>query len=544
MQIDETLFFGGESLQLERLEVEGNHLGLFASIAAPTAECPICGCVSGRIHSHYPRIVSDLPWHGAPVTLHLRIRRFFCEQDGCRRVIFAERIPEVAGDYARKTNRLEDALLAVGFALGGEAGSRLALELGLISSPDTLLRRVRCAPLPDASEVRVLGVDDWAFRRGSSSGTILVDLERRRLIDLLEGRQASTFAEWLHSHPEVEFISRDRGGAYADAAREAAPQAVQVLDRWHLLKNLSEHLERFVDSQRSLVEQAAADVRAKRMIDASLAASSDTMLSSRTDTEKQVHRQKRYERYLKVTELHEQGLSERAISRTLCINRGTVRKFLHSDGFPERGQKKRTGSILDPYVPYIHQRWAEGCDNSHQLWREIRDRGYEGGVGMVRRYTKRLRRLLAELTLQQQAKFLATKEVFKAPTSRRAGRWLQAKREDLTESQRAFVGRLEELCPTADKVGELASWFQELVNERCPARLDDWLDAAEQSTVAELTSFAHSLRKEYEAVRAALGYEWSQGQVEGQITRLKLIKRQMYGRANFDLLKQRVLAAA
>lgn len=310
------------------------------------------------------------------------------------------------------------------------------------------------------------------------------------------------------------------------------------------MKNLSETLERFVDSQRSLVEQAAADVRAKQMIDASLGASAETMLSSKTDAEKQAHRRKRYERYLKVIELHEQGLSERAITRTLCINRGTVRKFLHSDGFPERGQKKRTGSILDPYIPYIHQRWAEGCDNSRQLWREIRDRGYEGGVGMVRRYAKRLRRLLAELTPQQQAKFLTTKEAFKAPTSRRAGRWLQAEPEDLTEAQRAFVGRLGELCPAAVRVGELASWFRELVEERCPARLDDWLDAAERSTAAELKSFAHSLSKEYEAVRAALSYEWSQGQVEGQITRLKLLKRQMYGRANFDLLKQRVVAAA
>lgn len=241
--------------------------------------------------------------------------------------------------------------------------------------------------------------------------------------------------------------------------------------------------------------------------------------------------------------MHEQGLSEHAISKALSINRGTVRKFIHSDGSPERGAKKRNGSILDPHIPYIHRRWAEGCENAHQLWREIQGRGYEGGVGMVRRYARRLRRLLAESTPQQRAKFLATNEVFKAPTSRRAGSWLERKPEGLSEAQRAFVGRLKELCPAAGEVRELTRWFRELVNERCPARLDDWLDAALCSTASELKSFARSLGQDYEAVRAALSYEWSQGQTEGQITRLKLLKRQMYGRANFDLLKQRVVAA-
>jgi transposase len=271
------------------------------------------------------------------------------------------------------------------------------------------------------------------------------------------------------------------------------------------------------------------------------------MLSSKEDAQKQAHRQKALLRTLPQSDraLHRQGLSERAIARTLCINRGTVRKFLHSDGFPERGQKKRTRSILDPYIPYVHQRWAEGCDNSHQLWREMRDRGYEGGTGMVRRYARRLRRLLlAKPTPQQQARFLATKEAFKAPTSRRTGRWLQAEPKDLGELQRAFVERLKELCPAAAEVGELAGWLRQLVKERCPAQLDAWLDTAERSTVAELAGFVRSLRKDYEAVKAALSYEWSQGQVVGQITRLKLIKRQMYGRANFDPLKQRVLAAA
>lgn len=287
-----------------------------------------------------------------------------------------------------------------------------------------------------------------------------------------------------------------------------------------------------MDGQRSLVEQAAQDVRAKQALDASLTASAAAMLSSKTDAEKQARKQKRYESYLKVIELHEEGLSERAIAGARCINRGTVRKFIHSDGFPERGAHKGQGSILDPHIPYIHRRWAEGCENAYQLWREIQARGLRGGkVGMVRTYTQRLCRLLAELAPRQRMKFLSVKEAFKAPASRHAGRWLEKDPEELSETQRTFVGRLSELCPAAGEVGELTQWFRKLVEERCPAGLDDWLVTVEQSTVAELKSFARSLGQDYEAVRAALSYEWSQGQVEGQITRLKLIKRQMYGRA-------------
>lgn len=541
MQVSETLVLGKESLKLQRLEISQHHLTLFVGTTATRAQCPLCGCVSNRVHSRYTRTLADLPRHGVPVTLHLRIRRFFCEQTGCRRAIFAERIPEVADSYARKTQRLERALSLVGLALGGEAGCRLAVRLGMVTSPDTLLRRLRRATLPDAAEVRVLGVDDWAFRRGKRYGTILVDLERRRAVDLLPDRQSSTLAKWLRSHPNVEFVSRDRAGAYADGIREGAPQAVQVADRWHLLKNLSETIERFVDRHRPLVEQAAASVSGLQAIEHSLAKSPKAMLSSKEEGEKQVCRQNRYERYLKVIELHRQGLSERAIARTWAINRATVRKFLRSDGFPERASNKRKGSILDPYLPYVHRRWAEGCDNAHQLRRELQARGYQGKVAVVRRYMRRLRSRLAELSPEQQVTFLGTKAAFKAPTSRRAGWWLQAELEDLNEEQQAFVERLRELCPSAARAGELARWFREMVKERRPERLDDWLDAAEQT---ELESFAHSLRKDYKAIRAALSYEWSNGQVEGQIHRLKLVKRQMYGRANFELLKQRVLAAA
>ena len=544
MQTTETSVFGPEGLELERLVVDRRHVTLFVATTGSGAKCPACGRYSEQVHSRYARTVADLPWHDVPVTLRIRIRRFFCDNCSCERVIFAERLPEVAA-YARKTNRLEEAVTLIGLALGGRAGARLAKELGLVASPDTLLRRVRRTPVPDVGEVRVLGVDDWARRKGFAYGTILVNLERRKPIELLPDRQASTLADWLRTHPSIEFISRDRAGSYADGAREGAPRAVQVADRWHLLKNLSEAVERFMGSHHHLVRQAAKNVAEMQLIDHWLdTGGSVAMLSSRDEGEKLARRQKRYARYLEVIGLHNRGLSERNIARALSINRATVRKFIHAKSFPERALKRSYGSILDSYLPYIHRRWAEGCDNALQLWREIKEKGYGGKVAMVRRYTRRLRAILAQLTPEQRTQFLVARTTFKAPSSKRAGWWLVKQVEDLSDEQQAFVWQLCCLCPTAKKVRRMAQEFREIVAGQQVEAFERWLDAASCSEVNELEGFARGLSQDYEAVKAALTYEWSSGQVEGQINRLKMIKRQMYGRANLDLLKARFLHAA
>ena len=543
MKSTKTPMLGPAGLELERLLIEPHGVSLFVSTATSGARCPVCGHRSGQVHSRYERTVADLPWHGVPVTLHIRVRRFACNNSSCERAIFAERLEEVAA-YARKTDRLQEALLLIGFALGGRAGARVARELGLLASRDTLLRRVRSAPLPDSSEVRVLGVDDWARRKGQTYGTVLVDLEHHKPIDLLPDREASSLAEWLRAHQGVEFISRDRAGSYADGAREGAPQAVQIADRWHLLKNLTEAVERFVDRHHYLARQAAKNVAETQLIGHSLAESPEALVSSRDEGEKRARRKKRYARYLEVIELHNRGVSERAIARALSINRATVRKFIHADGFPERAPKRRNGSILDPYIPYIHRRWAEGCKNAMQLWREIKEKGYEGKAAMVRRYSRRLRARLAQLRPEQHAQFLGAKTTFKAPTSRRVAWWLLKQSEGLSPERQAFVEQLCQLCPEAKEVKKMAEEFRELVRERQPEAFDRWLEAAKGSEVAEMEGFAERLIQDYEAVRAALTYEWSSGQTEGQINRLKFIKRQMYGRANFELLKARFLHAA
>jgi len=222
---------------------------LVVTTSALWAECPSCHRRSTRVHSRYVRRVADLPWHGIAVRLELHTRRFRCRNSLCAQRIFSERQPRVVAHYARKTVRLNAALELIGFAVGGEAGARLARELGLAVSPDTLLRRLRVASQKELTTPRIIGVDDFAFRRGQRYGTLLVDLVRRCPIDLLPDREAETLSAWLKAHPGIEIVTRDRSKTYASGITDGAPTAVQIADRWHLLKNLREALERLLKRQ-------------------------------------------------------------------------------------------------------------------------------------------------------------------------------------------------------------------------------------------------------------------------------------------------------
>jgi transposase len=243
------LFGAPEGSRLDHYRLEPTSISVFLQAAAPTTSCPLCGSDARRIHSRYHRYLADLPCFGLPVRLQVRVRRFFCAQLDCPRRIFAERLPGFLRAYARTTDRLRQAHSAIGLALGGEPGARLSILLGMTTSPNTLLRRIKRFKDESAPPPRFVGIDDWAWLKGQRYGTIVVDLERSDVIDLLPDRDAETVKKWLNDHPDVELVSRDRWSAYAQATVEAAPQAQQVVDRWHLLKNLREAIERLFERQ-------------------------------------------------------------------------------------------------------------------------------------------------------------------------------------------------------------------------------------------------------------------------------------------------------
>lgn len=304
-----------EGLCITNLTHEDDTITIYAQTASSLARCPLCHRLSSRVHSRYSRILSDLPWAGKPVCLQVIVRKFYCTNSLCARKVFAERLDGLAEVHGRRTTRQHQALEDIAFALGGEAGARLAAHLGLCISPDTLLRYIRKVPDPQALPLSVLGVDDWAWRRRYRYGTILVDLQRHRVVDLLEDRSSVSFASWLQCHPRVRIISRDRGGEYAEGASRGAPDAVQVADRFHLIKNLSEAVEKVFKRHIPLLARIPMPDSPPRMLS-----------PPRPDREaaREQTRNKTTERSQMIHSLARKGMNKSAIARALVHNQATL----------------------------------------------------------------------------------------------------------------------------------------------------------------------------------------------------------------------------
>lgn len=247
-----------QNIHILSLEVQEERLVVTAQTTATRATCPLCAQESEKMHSHYWRVLADLPSSGLVVQWRLRVRRFRCENEACHRQIFVERLSHVAPVYARSWLRASTLLLQVAFVLGGRPGERLASQLAMPRSNDSLLRALRNVSVPDLGSPRILAVDDWALRKGHTYGSILVDLEKRTVLDVIESRDKQAVVTWLKKHSGIEVISRDRGGDYADAAREGAPGAIQIADRFHLAANLREYVDEIIRRRFSDIERVLA----------------------------------------------------------------------------------------------------------------------------------------------------------------------------------------------------------------------------------------------------------------------------------------------
>ena len=530
----------GHGLRLRDVSIGPDQIVATLEATAPRGTCPRCGTWSEAVHSRYQRTIADLPWGGQAVRLHLRVRKFYCRQPACTRRVFTERLPHIVAPYARRTARLESVLRILAFALGGEPGARIVVRLGMTASPATLLRLTRRVTVSEQPTPRVLGVDDWAFRKGHRYGTILVDLEQHRVVEVLPTRNAEPLVAWLQAHPGVEVFSRDRAPAYAEAARKGAPQAVQVADRWHLIQNLVEALERCLLRFRPALKVAAGMSDSLVGPLPSPSEADRVPWQQRAEAASQQRHASKVERYERMRALRDAGFTVLDIAQMVGATRRTVYRYLALGGPPERQRPHRSASrVLAPYEPYLIQRWAEGCRNRSRLFREIRLLGYQHTARTVSLFLKRL---------NEQPSAAATSpprpRVTRVPSARHVACLLVRRKDRLPEDERSYLERLCDQEPTIALAYELAQEFADMARTRNGQAFDVWLASVAASGITDLQRFAHGLEEDREAVEAALALPWSNGQAEGQINKLKLLKRSMYGRANFDLLRQRVLQAA
>lgn len=517
-------------LKVDTVTLADDKLLIMAHGTQHQANCPDCGEQSRRHNGRYHRHPDDLPCTGYAVQFQLTVPRFFCDNEVCMRRTFAAAFPDILPRYARRTTRLMEQQQEIGFVTSGEAGSRLSDMLGMFTSPDTLIRLVRQAPEPEVYTPRILGVDDWAKRKGHNYGTVLVDLEAHKVVDLLDERSAEALIQWLKEHPGVEVIVRDRGPDYIEGATRGAPDAIQVADRFHLFQNVVDALKRFLEKQPKKLREAARAVTLETQeLVAHQTEEAEPGERDRLQSEREL-------RFLEVKELQKQGWTRRAVARHLQMSRRTVRKYFELEACPQWPSKPQSTSTVTPHLPYIISRWQEGCQNIRQLHQEILSQGFDGHYSSVYRA---IAGMLDRGELSKVHMLVRMPVLRLSPTS---AAWLLIHPDEkLDETQ---LKLREKLCASSSDIKyarQLAQSFCRLLRERLPEQLDAWLLAAEGSGIKVLHNFAIGLRRDYDAVKAALTYEWSSGQVEGQINRLKFIKRQAYGRAKFDLLRRRVI---
>ena len=501
------------------LAVDKHQVTITLASTALDALCPGCHTRSSRLHSHYQRTVADVPCAGRRVILQVQTQKWRCLNDTCARRVFAERLEPFIDVSARMTTRLSQALERIGLATNAEGGPRLAEHLGMATTPTTLLRRIVAVPVPAPPPPRKIGLDEWAYRRGRRYGTIIVDLERHQVVDLLPDREVDTVVAWLQQHPTIELVSRDRSREFARAMGQGAPQAIQVLDRWHLLKHLTEILPPilarcFAELRRTqLPEQEAPPAEPISAHLVQFSSPWKAAPSRQAEARRLARQEERNARYTQMRSLREWGWTSEEIAAQLRMNPRTVRHWLRTFHTDTRYGKR--AHPFDRFAPYVWERWQQGCHNGTLLWEELVAQGYKGSLKSVYQFLRPLRQGLRPESPALDASAAArpsspdrTHLPLRTPLDRYAltqVHWLLIRDpEGLTASEREHVTWLCNQQETLATLYALVQAFRRLVKERRGNELEVWARACETRGIRELKRFATHLRTEWDPAVAGL----------------------------------------
>ena len=497
-----------------------------------TAQCPECFKRSDSVHSCRRRRIQHLPCSGHTLWLVFSVRHWYCRNPACSRKIFAESLAPFAGSHQQSSQALQNLQRQLGLIAGGEAGKRAATAEGLRCSADTLLRRVINTPETKQSGAPHVGIDEWAWHRGHRYGTLIVNLDTHRPLVLLPGRDQRTLATWFRKYPEIQIVSRDRSGVYATAAREGAPQARQVADRWHLLKNIGDALERMMYRHIPLIRLVASELSPKKSPDPEPSVPAASL--RHPERLKQQTRKKRHQRWTEVMALHNKGCSFREISRITGLSRVTVSRWVRSGTFPEMSTRPPKRGLLDPWREWLKEQRESGNYNASRIWREMVARGFTGSETIVRDAVAKWRKGWNP----------PVTTAVRLPSVSRVSRWLMPWRITRDEENYAsrFISLMCEKEPELKIAQQLALEFYRILKTQNKSQLSSWFTRVHESGSAEFRRVAAGMEADAAAICEAISSRWSNGVVEGHVNRLKMLKRQMYGRAGFELLSQRVMS--
>ena len=497
-----------------------------------TAQCPECFKRSDSVHSCRRRRIQHLPCSGQTLWLVFSVRHWYCRNPACSRKIFAESLAPFAGSHQQSSQALQNLQRQLGLIAGGEAGKRAATAAGLRCSADTLLRRVINTPETKQSGAPHVGIDEWAWHRGHCCGMLIVNLDTHRPLVLLPGRDQRTLATWFRKYPEIQVVSRDRSGVYATAAREGAPQARQVADRWHLLKNIGDEPERMMYRHMPLIRLVVRELSLKKSPEPEISVPVASL--RRLERLKQHIRKKRHQRWTEVMALHNKGCSFREISRITGLSRVTVSRWVGSGTFPEMSTRPPKRGLLDPWREWLKEQREWGNYTSGRIWREMVARWVTGSETIVRDAVAKWRKgWIPPVTTAA-----------RLPSVSRVSRWLMPWRIIRGEENYAFrfISLMCEKEPELKIAQQLVLEFYRILKTENKSQLSSWFTRVHESGSAELRCVAAGMEPDAAAICEAISSRWSTGVVEGHVNRLKVLIRQMYGRAGLELLRRRVMS--
>lgn len=523
-------------LNLNKIEYTNGTIWINASFKTKRSRCPDCRKFSKKIHDRYTRTISDLPVFQYRTIIRLKTRKFKCGNPRCERKVFSEQTP-VISRYSRRTNRVLKILESFAIELTGKLGSFMSKQLFIAVSISTITRMAHNQQLPEIKQPKILGVDDWAYRKGISYGTILIDMETSKPIELLPSRDGEDLKKWLMKYNDIQIVTRDRSSSYSAAVNEACPNAIQVADRFHLLMNLSDALDTYFKSISGTISQ---HIKAKTSEILSLPETGPKATSGINQVNGATV-DSRLEKFNKVKELQAKGFSRKRISKDLKMHYSTVKSYFLQETLSPRTRRRSTN--FDLFTDHVLSRIKTEGYILKDIYEEIREMGFNGEISQARYNINILKEQLKVSTLGLSQIQSQKIQYIRPLSSRKLSTYIGAYMAEIKVPQdRHYMQTILENITELRIVRKLVQIFRTMLL-RGRGNIKRWIDFVIRSKykLSGLKAFAKGMLKDIEAVENGINMSWSNGATEGHVNRIKSIKRQMYGRASFELLRKKVI---